>query len=76
MPLGPFGLDPAVLLPPTVVLRLNHLDHATDVGDRLPLGNLLVGSFELADDLLAYVTDTFHRRVPGPVRSDEESHSL
>ena len=57
-----------------MIFRLRRLDHATDVGDGLALGNQLLGSFELADDLLRCVHDVFHGGVPGPVWPDEDSH--
>jgi hypothetical protein len=41
-PLGLLRLHPAVLLPPAVIRRLSHLDHATDVGDGLALGDQLL----------------------------------
>ena len=54
--------------------RLRHLDHATDVGDVLALGNQLLGSFELEHDLFGCMPGAFHGRVP-PVWPDENSHS-
>ena len=35
----------------------------------------MLDGFELADDLLRGVTDSFHSGVPGPVWPDEDSHS-
>jgi hypothetical protein len=63
------------LLPPAVVVRLRHLNHAADVGDGLGLGDQLLGRFELADDLLGCIPGAFHVRIPGPVWPDEDSHS-
>ena len=74
-PSGLLGLHPPVLLPPAVVGRLRHLDHAADVGDGLALGDQLLGGLELADDLLRCVPGAFHGEVPGPVWPDEDSHS-
>jgi hypothetical protein len=34
----------------------------------------LLGSFQLADDLLRCVPGAFHGEVPGPVWPDEDSH--
>jgi len=50
-----------------VISRLRHLDHSADVGDGLALGNQLLGSFELADDLLGCMPGAFHGEVPGPL---------
>ena len=72
---GLLGLHAPVLLPPAVVRRLRHLDHAADLDDGLALGDQLLGSFELADDLLRCVPGAFHGRVPGPVWPAEDSHS-
>ncbi len=38
-----------------MIRRLRHLDDSADVGDGLALGDQLLGSFELADDLLRHV---------------------
>jgi hypothetical protein len=46
-PPGLLGLHPAVLLPPTVIGRLRHLDDAADVGDGLALGDQLLGVLSL-----------------------------
>jgi len=74
-PPGLLGLHPAVLLPPAVIRRLRHLDDAADVSDGLALDDQLLGSFQLADDLLRRVPGAFHGEVPGPVWPDEDSHS-
>jgi len=74
-PPGIFGLHPTVLLPSAVVGRLRHFDDTADVDDGLALGDQLLGSFELADDLLRRVPGAFHGEVPGPVWPDEDSHS-
>jgi len=57
-----------------VIRQLSHLDHATDFGDGLALGNQLLGSFELADDLFGCMPAAFDGRVPGLLRPDEDSH--
>jgi len=54
---------------------MRHLDDTADVGDGLALDDQLLGSFQLADDLLRRVPGAFHGRVPGPVWPDEDSHS-
>ena len=72
---GFLGLHAAVLLPPTVIRRLRHLDDAADLDDGLALRDQLLSDLELADDLLGCVADAFHSEVPGPVWPDEDSHS-
>ena len=72
---GFLGLHAAVLLPPTVIRRLRHLDDAADLDDGLDLGDQLLSGLELADDLLGCVADAFHGEVPGPVWPVEDSHS-
>ena len=72
---GFLGLHAAVLLPPTVIRRLRHLDDAADLDDGLALGDQLLSGLELADDLLGCVADAFHGEVPGPVWPVEDSHS-
>jgi len=74
-PPGLLGLHPAVLLPPAVIHRLRHLDDTADVGDGLALDDQVLGSFQLADDLLRRVPGAFHVEVPGQVWPDEDSHS-
>ena len=69
------GLHPSVLLLPAVIGRLGDLDGAANVSDGFALGDQLLSGFELADDLLGCVADSFHGEVPGPVWPDEDSHS-
>jgi hypothetical protein len=68
-------MHPAILLPPAVIRRLRHLDDTADLVDGLALGDQLLGSFELADDLLGCVPGAFHGRVPGLVWPAEDTHS-
>ena len=58
-----------------MVDRLRHLDHTADLSDGLGLGDQLLGCFELADDLLWSVADSFNREVLGPAWPVEDSHS-
>jgi len=58
-----------------VIRRLRHLDHKTDIGDGLALGDQLLSSLELADDLLRGLPGAFHGEVPAPVWPDGDSHS-
>jgi len=58
-----------------VVSRLGYLNGTADVGNGLALSDQLLSGFELADDLLGCVADSFHGEVPGPVWPDEDSHS-
>jgi hypothetical protein len=74
-PPGILSLHAPVLLPPAVIGRLRHFDHAADVGHGLALGDQLLGSLELADDLLRCVPGAFHGEIPGPVWPAEDSHS-
>ncbi len=46
-----------------------HIDKGLALGDQLLIG------FELADDLLGWVTGSFHNGDPGPVWPEEDSHS-
>ena len=52
-----------------------HLDGPADFGNGLALCDQLLSGFELANDLLGGVADSFHGGVPGPVWPDEDSHS-
>jgi len=74
-PSGLLYLHSAVLLPPAVIRRRQHIDDAADVGDTLALDDQLFGSFELADDLLYCVLGAFHGGGPGPGWADKDSHS-
>jgi len=74
-PFGFLSLYAAVLLFPAVPGRLGDLNGAADVGNGLALGDQLLSGFELADDLLSCVADSFHGGVPSPVWPDEDSHS-
>ena len=58
-----------------MIRRLRHLDDAADLDDGIALGDQLLGSLELADDLFRRVPGPFHGEVPGPVWPDEDSHS-
>jgi len=73
-PFGLFDLHPTVLLS-AVVRWLRQVDQAVVVGDRLALGDKLLHSFELADDLLRCVHGAFHGGVSSPVCPDKGSHS-
>lgn len=68
-------LHPALELLPAVVGRLRHCDDAANAGEGLALSDQLISDFELADDPLGCVTNSFHGEVPGPVWPDEDSHS-
>ena len=74
-PLGLLGLHARVLVLPAVVSRLGHLDALADIRNSLVQGGQLLSGFELADDLLGYVADSFHGEVPGLVWQAEDSHS-
>ncbi len=50
-----------------MVGRLRHLDDAADIGGGLALGDQLLGSFELADDLIRCVPGAF--LVESPAQS-------
>ena len=50
------------------------LDGAADVGDSLALSDQLLSGFELADDLLGGVAESFHGGVPDPVWAAEDSN--
>ncbi len=71
-PAGLLGLHTPVFLPPAVVCRLSHLDHAAEVGDGFALGDqLLVRSLlrkslrlALAADLLGCVPGRFMLESP------------
>ena len=58
-----------------MVGRLGELNGAAEVGNGLALGDQLLSGFDLADDLLSSVADSFHGGVSGPVWLDEGSHS-
>ena len=45
------------------------------IGDGVTQGDQLLSGFELADDLLRVVADSFHGEVPCPFWPDENSHS-
>jgi len=47
-----------------VTSRLSHLDDSTDLEDGLALGDQLLRSFQLADDLLHRVPGVFMVRSP------------
>ena len=74
-PFGLFDLNPSVLLPSALVRWLRQVDQAVVVGDRLALGDKLLDSFELADDLLRCVHGAFHGGGSDPVCQDKVSHS-
>jgi hypothetical protein len=74
-PLSLLGLHSPVLQSPAVVGRLRHIDDVADVADGLALGDQLLCSFELADDLLGCVPGTIHDGDPDPVGPDEDAHS-
>jgi len=58
-----------------VVGGLSDLDGATDIDNGFALGNKLLSDFELADDLLGCVVESFHGEISGPVWPDEDSYS-
>lgn len=58
-----------------MIRLLRHLDHSAEVGDGLVLGDQLLGSFELADDLLRRMPGAFHGEIPRSVWPDGDSHS-
>ena len=66
-PLGFLSLCSAVLLLSAVISRLGDLNGGADIGNCLALGVPLLKGFELANDLLGCVADSFHGEVPGPV---------
>jgi hypothetical protein len=70
-PFGLLDLHAAVLLPSAVVRWLRQLDQTVVVGERLALGDKILSSFELADDLLRSV----HGGVSEPVCPNKDSHS-
>jgi len=55
--------------------RLSNKRHPPHSDDGLALGNQLLGSLELADDLLRGVPGAFDGEVPGTVWPDEDSHA-
>ena len=58
-----------------MIRLLRHLDHSAEVGDGLVLGDQLLSSFELADDLLRRMPGAFHGEIPRSVWPDGDSHS-
>lgn len=55
---------------------MRNLDGAANVENGLALGDQLVRSFDMANDLIGCVADSFHGGVPEPVRPDEGSHTV
>ena len=65
-PLGILSLHADLLLTPARVSLQSHLNDSAEVGNSLALGDQLLSGFELADDPLRRVSDSFHSGDPGP----------
>jgi len=63
------------VLPPAVIRRLRLFDDLAGLNDGIALDDQLLGSFQIADDLLRRVPGAFHGEIPGPVWPYEDSHS-
>jgi len=74
-PLDFLGLDSSGLLLPVVIGRLGDPNGSEDIGNGLALSDQLLSDYELADDLLSCVADSFHYEVLRPVWPDRDSHS-
>jgi hypothetical protein len=73
--LGFLGLHFFVKLPPSVVAGLSDLKGTADIGDGLALSPELLSGFDIAEDLLGCVADSFHGGVPSLVWPVVDSHS-
>ena len=56
-------------------LRSGGGNDAAEVSDGVAVGNQRLDDCDLADDLPGCVPGGFHVGVPGPIRTDENSHS-